>query len=122
MRTAHLDVRATASLHASVRVGFVVPKYKHSSVDRNRLKRRLRELVRLEWLPMLPPVDVVMRVTPPAYVRDFDALRTELRLAGYRLAKLTFPEPTLGAAPTVQPASFPEKNRTAGDTPATPAT
>ena len=27
-------------------MGFIVPRYKHSAVDRNRLKRRLRELVR----------------------------------------------------------------------------
>jgi RNase P protein component len=37
------------------RVGFVVPKYGHSSVDRNRLKRRLRELVRTRLLPALRP-------------------------------------------------------------------
>jgi RNase P protein component len=40
------------------RVGFVVPKYGHTSVDRNRLKRRLRELVRTRLLPSLrPPED-----------------------------------------------------------------
>lgn len=91
MRTAHMDVRAMASLSASVRVGLVVPKYKQSAVARNRLKRRLRELVRLEWLPLLPPMDVVMRVTPPAYQRDYDALRVEIRQAGKRLAQLAIP-------------------------------
>lgn len=93
MRTAHLDVRAIASLYASARVGVIVPKYKHSSVDRNRLKRRLRELVRLEWLPLLPPIDVVMRVTPPAYRRTYDDLRTEMQVAGQRLTKLNFVKP-----------------------------
>ena len=83
-----MDVRATASLRASVRVGFVVPRYKHSAVDRNRLKRRLRELVRLEWLPVLPPMDVVIRVIPPAYERDFATLRTEVRQAGEKLLRL----------------------------------
>lgn len=87
MRTAVMDVRATASLHASVRVGLVVPRYKHSAVDRNKLKRRLRELVRLEWLPLLPAIDVVVRVIPPAYDRDFDALRAEVRQAAEKLLR-----------------------------------
>ncbi len=79
MRTAVIDVRATASLRASVRVGLVVPRYKHTAVARNTLKRRLRELVRLEWLPVLPPMDVVLRVIPPAYDRDFNDLQREMR-------------------------------------------
>ena len=91
MRTATMDVRAIASLRACVRVGIVVPRYKHSAVARNRLKRRLRELVRLEWLPALPPMDVVVRVIPPAYDRDFDALRHEMRHARERLARLALP-------------------------------
>ncbi|MDQ6611396.1 MAG: ribonuclease P protein component, partial [Gemmatimonadota bacterium] len=51
VRTASLDVRTIASLHALARVGVVVPRYGHSAVDRNRLKRRLRELIRVELLP-----------------------------------------------------------------------
>lgn len=87
MRTAVIDVRAIASLRASARVGVVVPRYKHSAVDRNTLKRRLRELIRLEWLPVLPPMDVVLRVTPPAYERDFDALKAEMRQLVPKLQK-----------------------------------
>lgn len=85
-----MDVRATASLSAfpdaSARVGFVVPRYKHSAVDRNRLKRRLREIVRVHVLPTLPPQDVVVRVLPVAYTRSFDALRTELLQALRKLS------------------------------------
>lgn len=91
VRTAAMDVRAIASLSVSLRVGFVVPRYKQSAVARNRLKRRLRELVRVEWLPALPPMDVVVRVIPPAYQRDFDALRAELLQARERLARLPLP-------------------------------
>ena len=96
-----MDVRAIASLRASARVGIVVPLYKHSAVARNRLKRRLRELIRLEWLPVLPALDVVLKVVPPAYDRDFAALRTEMQLAIVRLLRLsvlpradTLPPPT----------------------------
>jgi ribonuclease P protein component len=89
-----MDVRAIASLRASVRVGFVVPRYKHTAVARNQLKRRLRELARLEWLPLLPPMDVVIRVIPPAYERDFATLRAEMCLARERLGRLTWPTPS----------------------------
>jgi RNase P protein component len=53
IRVEYLDVRAMPSALPHARVGFVVPKYGHSSVDRNRLKRRLRELVRTRLLPAL---------------------------------------------------------------------
>ncbi len=86
-----MDVRAVASLRPFARVGFVIPKFKHSGVDRNRLKRRLRELVRLELLPTLRPIDVVIRVSPVAYTRDFDALHTEVRQAARLLATLALP-------------------------------
>ena len=92
VRTAVLDVRVIASLRASVRVGVVVPKYAHNVVARNLLKRRLRELVRLEWLPLLPPMDVLLRVLPSAYERDFDALRVDIRRAGERLQRIVLVE------------------------------
>lgn len=90
MRTASLDVRATASLHAYARVGFIVPKYKYSGVARNRVKRRLREIVRLHMLPMLgtaPPLDLVVRTFPAAYARDFAALHAELEQAVRQLVR-----------------------------------
>ncbi len=90
-----MDVRAVASLHSFARVGFVVPKYKRSAVDRNRLKRRLRELVRLELLPTLPPMDVVLRVSPVAYTRQFDALRVEVLQAARSLATAVLPVPVV---------------------------
>ena len=61
-----------------MRVGFVVPKFKQSAVDRNRLKRRLRELSRLRLLPTALPADVVVRVKPEAYGASFDALAAEV--------------------------------------------
>jgi ribonuclease P protein component len=83
-------VRATASLHAFPRVGFVVPKYKHSGVERNLVKRRLREIVRLHMLPQLhaqAPLDLVVRVFPSAYGRDLAALHTELQQAVQQLLR-----------------------------------
>ena len=87
MRTASLDVRALASLLGVPRVGFVIPKYKHTGVDRNRLKRRLRELIRLEVLPELAPVDLVFKVLPVAYARNFETLRAEVLQAVRKIAR-----------------------------------
>ncbi len=106
MRTGSLELRAVASLHALPRVGVVVPKYKHSSVERNRLKRRLRELLRLDLLPALDafaaPLDVLVRALPSAYSRAFDGLQRELRAAERELRRLA---PTL--APLAPPADPP---------------
>lgn len=95
MRTASMDVRAVASLFAlqtlktaaavTGRVGLIVPKYGHNSVERNKVKRRLRELVRLEVLPVMPALDVVVRVAPRAYERTFDELREEVRKWAHQL-------------------------------------
>jgi ribonuclease P protein component len=49
-------------------------------VDRNRLKRRLREIIRCEILPLLSgvPVDIVVRTTSQAYDVSFETLRLQL--------------------------------------------
>lgn len=68
----------------------IVPRYKHSAVDRNRLKRRLRELARLRLLPVLsaqPAADVVLRVFPPAYRATFAQLTGEVERAVRQLAR-----------------------------------
>ena len=60
----------------------VVPKYKRTGVERNRLKRRLREIARTRLLPSLsaggtPPVDLVIRALPNAYGAPFGRLSDE---------------------------------------------
>lgn len=77
----HLDVRVVASPLEFSRIGIVVPRHQHSAVDRNRLKRRLREMVRLNLLPALhgvPPIDVAVRARRGAYDASVDALRTDV--------------------------------------------
>ena len=88
IRTTHLEVRAVASLLHHPRVGLVVPKHKQTSVDRNRLKRRLREITRLELLPCLGSVDLVIRARAEAYAAPFAELRAELRTVCERLPRL----------------------------------
>ncbi len=43
-------------------------------MERNRLKRRLREIVRLHWLPVSASGDLVVRARPAAYDSDYDDL------------------------------------------------
>ena len=99
-----MDVRALASLHAFPRVGFVIPKYKHSGVERNRLKRRLREIVRIDVLSGLAPMDLVVRVLPVAYDRPFDLLRAEVLQAVRRVHRQVEPlAPPPAASSAVAP-------------------
>ena len=78
MQTERLDARAAASLLLYPRVGVVVPKYKRNIVDRNRTKRRLKELARLKLLPILGRVDVLVRAKPEAYSSSFEQLAIEM--------------------------------------------
>ena len=80
-RTEHLEVRLLASLLRHPRIGIIVPKHRRSIVDRNRLKRRLREIVRQEILPVVPTlaVDLVVRAGPQAYEATFETLRAEVK-------------------------------------------
>ena len=55
-----------------------MPKYGHSAAERNRLKRRLREIVRTRVLGTLPPVDAVIRVRPSTFGISFSQLADEL--------------------------------------------
>lgn len=65
-----------------------MPRHKQTAVARNRVKRRLRELVRRELLPALmalPPLDVVVRAMPEAYEADLATLASDLMRAAERL-------------------------------------
>lgn len=74
-----LEVRVAASPRGVPRVAVVVGKHGHGSVERNRLKRRVRELVRTQVLPYLPAVDTVWRTAPAAYGASFGDLEQQVR-------------------------------------------
>jgi len=95
IRTVHLDVRIHASpLGVSPdesprmsRVGIIVPRHQHSAVDRNLLKRRLRELTRVHLLPSLRTatvagaggIDIAIRARREAYGATFDQLHRDIQ-------------------------------------------
>jgi ribonuclease P protein component len=78
MQTECLEARMSASLSLCSRVGIVVPKFGQNVVDRNRTKRRLRELVRLQVLPVIENVDLLIRAKPKAYSTSFEALALQV--------------------------------------------
>jgi ribonuclease P protein component len=81
-KTAHLDVFAAPSPASLTRVGLVVPRHRQTAVRRNKLKRQLRELVRVELVPQLncrgTRLDVLIRARREAYQAAFGVLRDEL--------------------------------------------
>lgn len=68
-------MRRAASSFAYLRVAILVPRYDQSAAARNRVKRRLRELVRRELLTSGRGEDIVLRAMPSAYDASFEELR-----------------------------------------------
>jgi ribonuclease P protein component len=60
------------------RVAIVVPKYGLTAVRRNRLKRRLREIARLQIMPAPYSCDVLIRARRQAYDAQVAALRADV--------------------------------------------
>src|SRR5665213_1447416 len=69
-----------------VRVGFTVTKKNGTATERNRIRRRLRELVkRLDVITMRPHSDYVLVGRRAALNRDFATMLDDLRSALLRL-------------------------------------
>jgi ribonuclease P protein component len=69
-----------------VRVGFTVTKKNGTATERNRIRRRLRELVkRLDVIVMRPHSDYVLVGRRAALNRDFSTMLDDLRAALHRL-------------------------------------
>jgi ribonuclease P protein component len=69
-----------------VRVGFTVTRKNGTATERNRIRRRLRELVkRLDVISMRPHSDYVLVGRRAALNRDFAAMLDDLRSALQRL-------------------------------------
>ncbi len=82
-KTPSLDVFFLSSPVARNRWGMIVPKHRHSIVERNRVKRRLREIGRTRVLPPLRErglaLDVLVRARREAYGVGYRRLSDELQ-------------------------------------------
>ena len=82
-KTPSLDVFFLSSSGSDSRWGMIVPKHRHSIVERNRVKRRLREIARTSVLPRLREqglvLDVLVRARREAYGVGFRSLKDELQ-------------------------------------------
>src|ERR1700677_5085567 len=71
-----------------VRVGFTVTRKNGTATERNRIRRRLRELVkRLDAVSMRPHSDYVLVGRRAALNRDFPTMLDDLRSALHRLER-----------------------------------
>ena len=72
-----------------IRVGFTVSRKNGTATERNRIRRRLRELVKLlDVISMRPHSDYVLVGRRAALNRDFATMLDDLRSALHRLDRL----------------------------------
>ena len=78
----------------SPRVGFTVGRVLGGAVQRNRIKRRLREAVRHQLAGLAVPVDVVINPKKSVLTADFAELESEVGKAFERIARGVKATPT----------------------------
>jgi ribonuclease P protein component len=76
-------VFVTGSPALRTRLALVVPKHGRKIVERNRLKRWLRESARQELMPLCrdrgAELDILIRARPEAYEAEFEELMDEIK-------------------------------------------
>ncbi len=74
-----VHLSATANSPAPPRVGFIVSRALGPAVVRNKVRRRLRHLVRELWADLPPGTRLVVRATPAAATAEYERLGVDLR-------------------------------------------
>jgi ribonuclease P protein component len=97
---------ANASLSPDPRIGLTVPKALGKAVDRNRIKRRMREAVRSQLTLLHVPVDVVLHPRRTVIDLDFAALKLEVaavfRAIQRAASKASGPQPSIAPPPAAK--------------------
>lgn len=93
-----------AKCDSPARVGLTAGRALGKAVERNRIKRRMREIVRRHLRQLPPGVDLVLHPRKSVMTMDFGALDREVKVVfariAERLAKLpNGPEPARGREP-----------------------
>jgi ribonuclease P protein component len=92
-----MAVRSAPNEVGISRFAYSISKRVGKAVVRNKVRRRLREIVRAE--PFLEGYDVVIVARPPAAHSDFAALKAELTLLMKRARLLESTPPRPGQGP-----------------------
>ena len=99
--------KASPAKACGLRIGFTVGRALGGAVQRNRIKRRLREAVRLSRLPAETSADVVINPKKSVLTADFETLLNEVRRAFVvieeKLAKQPKPASDKKLANEIQP-------------------
>lgn len=77
-RRGPIEAYLDSSRSGPPRVAIIVPRHGHTAVERNRLKRLLWEIIRVQWLPEARDADLVVRARAEAYGQRFAELRARL--------------------------------------------
>jgi len=80
------------------RCGFSVGKRIGNAVARNRVRRRLREAVRLQWETVAPGWDIVVAAREPLNAADFAEITATVRVLLSRSTVLRLPAPEAQSA------------------------
>jgi ribonuclease P protein component len=105
------DSGAEASAPRGLRVGFTVGRALGGAVQRNRMKRRLREAVRLTRPPVGVAADVVINPKKSLLVADFAAVVNEVSRAFVIIEQKLSRALTEKSAPEKSPGSEPESRK-----------
>jgi ribonuclease P protein component len=86
IRAELFDVKRLDNPLGHVRVAIVVPKFGFTVVRRNKLRRRLRELMRLHVLTQHSSCDLLVRAKPHTFDAPYDRLRAAIQQLAVEIA------------------------------------